>query len=437
MTKLSAFLKLFLFIVLFLRLSPVLSQPKEPYVAIINVRSPIFMGTGMFIERVIQNEAKDAKAILVYLDTPGGDLFSTQRIIQAFLNSKVPIISYVHPSGATAASAGMFLLISGHIAAMAPGSTTGAATPVASTGQELSKDMRNKVVQLTSTIARALGEERKRNVDWVKKSVEEALAATAQEALDNNVIDIIAKDEIDLFNQLKGKEVKTIDGVVVLDDLSKYPTHTFEPNYKESILELVSNPLVAGVIFGIGALGVLLELYNPGAILPGALGVICLIISMVLMRTITIVVGAGLLIVAGLGMIIIDLFLGSIVLMVLGVISALAGILFYFDPSFEPIELTIQMAAAGPLIVTIALLLGIIIFGVIRGFEVSTPSGSDSLLGMTGFALGNFSTDGAVFVNGSIWKAKNVSNQLIKDKTPIKVLKVQGMTLLVEPAQEA
>ncbi|MCX7953033.1 MAG: nodulation protein NfeD [Deltaproteobacteria bacterium] len=409
-----------------------LSEPAYPYVGVINIKAPIFMGTGMFIERVI-SQSKNAKAFLVYLDTPGGDLYSTQKIIQAFLNSSVPVIAYVHPSGATAASAGMFLLISAHIASMAPGTSAGAATPVASTGQELPKDLRNKAVQMTSTIARALGEERNRNVEWVKKAVEESIAATAQEALDNKVIDLIAQNENELFEKIIGKEIKVNGRLVKLEDLRNFPRIELEPSTKENILEIVSNPLVAGVIGAVGALGIILELYNPGTIIPGALGIVCLIISMVLLRTVTITVGAGLLILAGLGMVLIDLFLGSIVLMVIGAISAVAGLYFYFDPTYEPIELTIQLASAGPLLGSILLILGIVIVGALRAFRIHTPTGSEALIGVVGLALGDFKTEGNVFLNGTIWKAKNVSSKPISKNQEVKVVKVEGLTLFVEP----
>lgn len=390
------------------------------------------MGTGMFIERVLTT-SKNAKAFLVYLDTPGGDLFSTQKIIQAFLNSPVPVIAYVHPSGATAASAGMFLLISAHIAAMAPGTSTGAATPVAATGQELPEDMRKKAVQMTSTIARALGEERNRNVDWVKKAVEEASAATSQEALEAGVIDIIAADEKELFSKIKGKVIRLKGEEYTVEDLSQIPRFDLQPNSKEAILEIISNPIIAGVIGAIGAIGIILELYNPGSIIPGALGVICLIISMVLLRTVTITVGAGLLILAGLAMILLDLLIGSVILMVIGGLATVAGLFYYFDPSFEPIELTIHLSSMAPVLATVIVLLGIVVVAAIRGFRVKTAVGAEALIGQKGLAFDDIVKEGYVFLNGTIWNARNSSNSPIPKNQKVRVVKVDGLTLHVEP----
>ncbi len=412
---------------------------ESPYIAAINIRGPILMGTALFIDRVINLEAKNAKAIIIYLDTPGGDLLSTQKIIQTFLNSKIPIISYVSPAGATAASAGLFILISANIAAMAPGTSTGAATPVPSTGGDLGKDMRNKVVEITSTIGRALSEERGRNIEWVKKAVEEAKAATAQEALELKIIDVIANSEADLFEKIEGKEISLAGKKVTISELKNLPIKTFEMNLKEQILEVLSNPTVAMLIATIGTVGIIIELYNPGLIVPGALGVICLVISLVINRTVTISFGAGLLILTGLIMVIIDIFLNSFILVSLGALAILGGLFYLINPDVPPFEVSVQLSSLIPVVLVLGIILVWVIQGVIRSLKLNYPSGGkEALLDLTCSALTDFEDGkGKVFLNGSYWQArlKNPAQRVNKNAI-LKVVGTEGLTLIVEKVED-
>jgi len=414
----------------------IFSLNAEKVINTIEIRGPIFIGVANYVERALaQANQQYASAVVIYIDTPGGDLMSTQKIIQAILSSQVPVLCFVSPSGSMAASAGLLILISCDIAAVTPGSTLGAATPVMATGEKISEDMRKKAIEIVASLAKSISEEKNRNIEWVKKAVTEAIAASAQEALSERVIDLVAKSEEDLFSQLKTRTIKSKDREHQLGDFAEYKKIPIEQNLKEHILQILGSPEIAGLLLSLGLIGIALEFYNPGLIFPGALGLVFLISGLILLRYVPITIGAGVLIFVGLIMIIADFFAGTIILGVIGAVALLAGLFYYFDPSAPPLEITLSGESFLPLAAGLAVLLLWLILEVRKAFFIQHPSGINMFKGQSGIALGDFTTEGSVFFQGTIWKARNISKKPVQRNQKVKVVDFDGLVAKIEPEE--
>lgn len=232
-----------------------------------------------YIDRVIDDAEDDgAKAVVIELDTPGGLLDSTQEIVERILNAEVPVIVYVSPSGARAASAGVFITMSAHVAAMAGGTSIGAAHPVSGSGEDMPEVMEEKVTEYSVAWIRSIAEERGRNVEWAEAAVRESASLTDRDALEKNVIDVRADDLESLLKQVDGMTVKVGDEEITLDT-KDYNLRDKKMNFFERFLHTISDPNIAYILLSIGSLGLVLELFNPGSIFPGVAGAICLLMA--------------------------------------------------------------------------------------------------------------------------------------------------------------
>ena len=258
---------------------PSLAQAQEAHVLVLKVDGTINPVKARYISRAIDRaEENGASLIVVELNTPGGLYGSTREIVTELLESPIPVAVYVSPRGAHAGSAGAFITAAAHFAVMAPGTNIGAATPVSGTGEDLGETLANKVENDAAALIRSIAQERGRNQDRLEDMVREATSFTAAEAVDLNVADFIAEDMNDLLSQLDGRVVETASGVLTLDT-QDLPQRRFDKSLLDNFLEFISDPNISFILLTLGGLGIAVELFNPGLIVPGVVGVICLLLA--------------------------------------------------------------------------------------------------------------------------------------------------------------
>ncbi len=421
--------------------SPVSSAPTEGAppaqraVHWITVNGSINPASADFIrESIHEAHAASAAALVIELDTPGGLLDSTKDIVKELLGSPLPVIVYVAPSGAGAASAGVFVTMAANIAAMAPGTNIGAAHPVAGGGQDLGEDMRAKVENFVASMSKAIAQERGRNVEWAEKAVRESVSITEQEALALNVIDLIANSREDLLRQVHGREVRVQQRAVKLD-LGGATVVEREMRLKQKFLNVLANPNVAYLLMMAGLLGLYVEFTHPGLFFPGVAGAICLLLGFAALQVLPINYSGLALIALGLALLIAELFLPSFgTLGIGGIISFVLGSLFLFDSSQSDLVLDpkIVFAAAGTFGV-FSFVVGVL---VARSQRRRAALGSEGLVGERGevrqaIVPGKI---GRVFVHGEYWNA--VADEPLSEGTPVEVVKVEGLRLRVRAAKQ-
>jgi membrane-bound serine protease (ClpP class) len=295
---------------------------------IIKVSDAISPGVAEFVKDGIETAEKDSAACLIIeLDTPGGLAESMRRIIQSILGSKVPVVVFVSPSGARAASAGVMITMAADVAAMAPGTNIGAAHPVGAGGKDISGKMSEKVINDMVAHAKSVAEERGRNAKWVEEAIRESVSVTEKEALKENIIDLIAEDTDDLIQQLNERKIKE-KGVLKLDKSEKI---IVEPTLRTKILKTISDPNIAYILLMIGLAGLYFELSHPGAIFPGVIGGIALVLAFFALQTLPVNYAGILLIVLAIIFFIMEMKITSYgLLSVAGIISLLLGSLMLF-----------------------------------------------------------------------------------------------------------
>ncbi|RIL08388.1 MAG: serine protease [Proteobacteria bacterium] len=408
-----------------------LSLAQSPFVAIIDMNMMILPGTQAYLTESIERAEKEgAKALIVKLDTPGGMLETSQEMIQKIFESPVPIIIYVSPNGATATSAGVFITLAGHVAAMAPGTSIGAAHPVMGDGKDIEGDMRTKAENMTIAMVKSIAERRGRNVTWAEKAVKESASITAKEALQLGVVDIMAEDIDDLLKRIKGKEFKIDNKTVQMADLSALPRQEFEISFKQRFTNVLANPNVAALLWLGATTGISLELYNPGAILPGTIGLICLILALAVSQIIPINQAAIALMAFGAILIGAELYKGTVILGLLGLICIVLGAVYLVDVGQAP-GLSVALEFIVPVAIMFAAFLFWVAYNSFRVARKQVTTGLEGLIGEIGEATSNIATSGKVFVNGEYWNAC-VPTGLIEKGAKVKVVSVKdGLTLEV------
>ncbi len=450
---------LLLFVILSLRLfNPVWGDVTTAL--IIEIDGAISPATSNFIEKGLNHGNENGvELIVIEMDTPGGLDTSMRSIIKNILNSKVPVATYVSPKGSRAASAGTFILYASHIAAMAPATNLGAATPVAIGGTapspikpepvEPEDKEENKSEPLESTpdnetalakkrlndaaaYIRSLADRYGRNAEWAELAVREAATLTAEEALENNVIDYVADDLGDLFEQINGHEVETNAGKQTLST-ENVLIERFIKDLRIKFLETLADPNLAYLLMLIGIYGLILEGYNPGSILPGVVGAICLILALFAFQVLAVNYAGLILIALGVVLIVAEAFAPSFgILGFGGLTSFVLGSIMLFDsgiPGFEVSRL---------LIGSIAFLGGLIILGLVfflaRTLKRPIVSGTEGMLGEQGIALEDFDSKGDVLVHGERWQAK--TSEPVKKGQGIEITAVKNMLVLIKPTEE-
>ena len=309
-------------------------QSQQAHVNRIAIDASINPAVGDFIrENIGQSAQEGALALIIQLDTPGGLLTSTKSIVKDMLGAPLPVILYVSPSGGGAGSAGVFITLAGHIAAMAPGTTIGAAHPVASGGQDIEGDMREKIENFTVSFIESIAQRRGRNVEWAEKAVRDSVSITEVEALEKNVIDLIATDVHDLLTQASGREVEVGSEKITLDftaaqlSADRFNVVTIEMRLKHKVLNILADPNIAYLLMMAGMLGLYLEFSNPGLLFPGLAGGICLILALTAFQVLPINYTGLVLIGLGMALLIAEMFLPSFgILGVSGIAAFVLGL---------------------------------------------------------------------------------------------------------------
>jgi len=405
------------------------AEPGDIY--IIRIADAISPGTTEFIKSGIRTaEENGAACIIIELDTPGGLAESMRLIVQKILASRVPVVVFVSPSGARAASAGVMITMAADVAAMAPGTNIGAAHPVGAGGKDIDGAMSEKIINDMVAQAKSVAEKRGRNAKWVEDAIRESVSVTETEALKENIIDIIAKDTEDLIRQLNGREIKD-RGRLELDQANKV---VLEETLRTKILRTISNPNIAYILMMIGLAGLYFELSHPGAIFPGVVGAIALILAFFAMQTLPVNYAGILLIVLAIIFFIMEMKITSYgLLSVAGIVSLLLGSLMLFDTDTTGIKLSLQVVL--PTIVVISGFFVAVAGLVFRAQRSKPATGSGGLLGEIGIVKKALTPEGKVFVHGELWNAR--AKEPLDEAVKVRVVKVVNLVLEVESVDES
>ncbi len=437
---------------------------QAPVVNVIQIVGPIGPASADFIQRGIERAERDGvELVVLQLDTPGGLDTSMRDIIKGILAARVPIATYVAPSGARAASAGTYILYASPVAAMAPGTNLGAATPVAIGGPEAlptppaperpapgkdrasDKDaapaksgkaddtMTRKQVHDAAAYIRGLAQLHGRNADWAERAVREAVSLSAQDALDQRVIDVIAIDVPDLANKLEGRKVKTAAGERVLHTAGA-TINVAAPDWRTRFLAIITHPSIALILLTIGFYGLVYEVMNPGMVLPGVVGAICILIGMYALQLLPTNYAGLALIVVGLAFIVAEAFVpayGS--LGVGGIIAFVVGAMMLIDTDIE------GFGVPTSLIAVLAIMSGLIVFAIaaaaLKARRRPVVTGREQMIGSVGIVVDDAESEGWAHVHSELWRVR--SKEPLQQGQTVRVTGKDGLVLTVVPSHKS
>ena len=410
------------------------------HVNLIRVAGTINPASSDFIQKAIERSAEDgAEALVLELDTPGGLVTATKDIIQAMLNARVPVIVYVAPQGAWAGSAGTFITLAGHVAAMAPGTSIGAAHPVGigtpgvPEGEGKGRDVAGeKAENLLAAFIESIARERQRNVEWAIKAVRESVAIPADRALELKVVDLIAASRDDLLTQSDGRRVRVAGQERTLE-VAGAELRIIEMTPIERFFHVLASPDVAVLLLLAGLLGLYVEFTQPGLVLPGVLGAACIILAAISLQILPFSWLGLILFLAGLGLLVAEVFLSSYgLLFAIGVACLLVGGILIFDvPEVSDLRVSFWPVLL-PAVLGMALFAAVVIFGVGRTIRRRQTAGIGELVGLLGRADTALAPEGSVFVRGEFWRAR--ADEPVAAGERVEVLAVDGMRLRVRRA---
>ncbi len=405
-----------------------LLQSNEVYLG--EMSGVISPASSAYILRAISiAEEKNGMCLIIKLDTPGGLDESMREITKRILNAKVPVVIYVAPRGARAASAGVFILYASHIAAMAPGTNIGAAHPVGMGGEKIDTVMASKVTNDAVAYLQSLAKARNRNIEWAEKAVRQSASIDDETALKIGVCEVIADDEDDLINKLDGKEVRILDETIKLNTKSA-PLKKISMSLREKLLLILTNPNIAYILLLLGIYGLFFELQNPGMIFPGVVGGICLILGFYALHLLPVNYAGLALILLSAIFFILEIYITSHgLLSVGGVISLIVGSLILFESDLPFLRVSWEVIMV--VVIIIIVFVGLLLFLGIKAQFRKPAAGKEGLIGEQGITRTEVNSEGGtVFVHGELWNA--VSDTPIKKGAKIKVIGSQGMILKVE-----
>ena len=425
-------------VTIYIAIPPQTSSSEEhladtPQIYRIVLESSINPATADFIrEAIAKAKESGARALIIQMDTPGGLLESTKLIVKDLLGAPLPTIVYVGPSGASATSAGVFITLAANIAAMAPGTTIGAAHPVGGQGETIEGDMREKVENFAASLVKSIAEKRGRNADWAEKAVRESVSITEREALEKNVIDIVATDINDLVKQIDGRQV-TIDGEVVTVQTKDAAVVDGDMSLKQRIINMIADPNIAYLLMMAAMLGLYVEFTNPGLFFPGIVGAISLVLALTALQVIPINNTGLALIILGMLLLGGELFVPSFGLLGIGgIIAFILGSLLVFESPTSDLHINTQIVyAAGATLGLLVLITGVLIT---RSQRRKVSLGREGIIGETGEVrrtIGRKGTQGLVHVHGEYWKALTDDDDEIAVGEEVVVLANEGMTVRV------
>ena len=414
---------------IFCFVSATAAEAASPAVDVINVEGNIVPVVAGYIDRAITDaEKRGSAACIIQLNTPGGLLDSTEKIVGRIMNARIPVIVYVAPHGAWAASAGTFITVSAHIAVMSPGSTIGAAHPV-SVGEEVDEDMVKKATEYSAAWIRSIAETRGKNAEEMDLAVRESKSFTAEQALQSNLIDFIAEDIDDLLAQIDGKEVTLAENTIVVLNTLNVSVFRVEMTPVEDFVKTISNPNIAYILLSLATIGLFVEITNPGLIFPGVAGGICLIISLYALGSLNAYWAGLLFIFLAFGMFIAEIFTSTFgILTGGGIISLVAGSLLLFINN--PPSLQINPAVIIIVVILIAAFFVFVIGMIVRGQKRKVETGEEGLIGKVATVKTRLSPKGMVLVEGELWNAA-LEEGVAEEGDEVTVIKVEGLKLIV------
>lgn len=400
------------------------------------------------VKAIRTSEAEGAEALVIELDTPGGLLSSTKDIVTAILNADVAVIVFVSPRGAWAASAGTFITLAGHVAAMAPGTSIGAAHPVPATGtppstpesgdegKPAARDVSGeKIENFTAAFAESIAEARDRNVEWAIQAVRKSVAIKQSEALEKRVIDLVADDLDHLLERVDGRTI-TVGRREVTLRTGGAETVVIEMDLVNRVFDVISNPTVAMLLFMAGLAGIYAEVNAPGLGLPGLLGVICLVLAGLAFQVIPFNWIGLILILCGVGLLVAELFVPSFgVLFGAGLACLGAGAYLVFRvPELSDLAIPFWPVIA-PMVVVLGGFFAIVVFGVSRSYVKPQVAGAEGLVGEVGIADADFEVEGRVDVRGELWNAR--TSAPVRRGSKVRVVGVEDLVVRVNPISDA
>jgi len=407
------------------------AAPTSSHVLKIILNDTIQPITDEYIGRALA-EAKNtnADAVLIQINTPGGLVDSTREIIEKIVDSPVPVIVYVTPSGSRAASAGFFILESADIAAMAPGTNTGAAHPVTIGGSKMDDIMKQKIENDLAAFMRSVASRRGRNVEVAESAVRESKSFTEQEALSQKLIDYVASSEDDLFRQIEAKPIKRFDGKAVTLHLSGASIRPFEMTLKQKILDHLMDPNVAFILLVVGVLALYVEFNHPGAVVPGTVGVIFILLAAFALNLLPVRFAALVLIAVAFALFALEAkFASHGVLTTGGIVLLTLGGLLLVDAPIP--EMRVRLLTAVAISVPFGLITAFLMTIALRARRNKVVTGVQGLIGEVGVAQSPLVLEGKVFVHGEIWNA--VSSSPVPAGAKVVVRRVDGLQLEVTP----
>ena len=417
-----------LFFVLLMTCGVSLSATTGKQIKVINIDESINPGTAAFLARGTQEAEQDEAVLLVVqLDTPGGLVSSMRTMVKTIMNASVPVVVYVSPSGAQAASAGVFVVLAADVAAMAPGTNIGAAHPVVAGGKEMDETMNTKMVNDLVAFIKSIANKRGRNADWAEEAVRKSVSITAEEALKLHVVDLVAKDMNDLLEKLEGWPVQTRDGEKKLA-LKGASIGRIQENLRDKILKTVSNPNIAYILMLIGLAGLYFELSHPGVIFPGVIGGISLILAFYAFQTLSVNYAGLLLILLGAILFLLEIKVTSYGLLSIGgVICLTLGSIMLFNTGNTDLQVSWSVMIPAVLVVS-SFFIAVALLAV-RAHIAKPRTGYQGLIGEIAVAKEALAPEGKVFVHGELWNA--TSEDIVTAGTRVEVIGVENLLLKV------
>lgn len=420
-----------------------LAQAQEKHVLLLEVQGVIGPVTDRFIASGIQRAEKEGAAlVIIRLDTPGGLLDSTRQITQHLLNADVPTAVFVAPRGAQAASAGTFIAAAANFAVMAPGTNIGAASPVGSSGEDLPSTLKSKAFSDAAAEMRSIADLRGRNAEKLEATVLQALSFTAEEAVEANMVDFVAGDVDQLLAQLQGQEVQMQPptGRRVVMDVQGATVRTMDMSVVEWFLRFISDPNIAFLLLSLGSLGIVVELWNPGMVVPGVVGAILLVLAFVALGNLPVNwAGVTLILLAGVLAVLEVHASGFGILGIGAIISFVLGGLFLFFHGSVPSPTMPSMGVSLWVLVPTGVVLagggGWVVWTIVRSRREQSGEEAPRVLGATGYVVTELAPRGVVQVAGEQWTAVSEDRETIPAGQEIRVIRVSGATVTVVPAE--
>ncbi len=428
------------------------TQPvnKSSLVIQLEINDVIGPATADYIVRNLQKAIDSpAKAVLITVDTPGGLDISMRQIIKQIIASPIPVISYVTPGGARAASAGTYILYASHIAAMAPATNLGAATPVQIGGfggfgddkdndneeskpKSLSDPMTHKMINDATAYIRGLAKMHGRNQQWAEQAVREAASLSAEEALKLQVIDIVASDVSDLFRQLQGRKI-TVSGKELILNIERIEIQKIKPDWRSQFLAVITNPSMAYILLMVGIYGLVFEFSNPGSIVPGTVGGICLLLALYALQLLPVNYAGMGLILLGIALMTAESFVPSFGILGLGgVVAFVIGSVILMDTDVPGFGIDLGLVAGFALSSTVFFIVAIGLL--LKSRHSPVVSGKEEMLGCVGIVLDDFSETGRVRIHSENWRAS--SELSLHKNEKVRVIAIDGLVLRVMPIKQ-